>query len=498
MKKVILFVIDAFASDVFIPAIEDGRLPNFKAIASQGILREECISIFPSITPACLSSIITGKYPIDTEVPGDYWYDEPTNTVNYIGGDFSTIMGEGLQAFLDDFLVNLNERFLKEETLFEVVENSGLKAACLNYFIHCGIQDYMIELPAPLNWIPIISKERKIKGPSLLHLGDLCQIDLESFDFSNLQGMSSRFGFQDDTTFAILKHLIQYQRLPDFTVAYLPDNDWDSHELGPNNAVFTLEHVDKRLGELFDVLGGLTAFLEDHTILIVGDHAQSALVIDEDERGINLTQVLQDFKLVDAGRGWHEDNEIIACPNLRASIFYVNHLAKNRFMEVVDSLLNDHRIDQVIWRETSDNPTEHQYVVKTATEGQLSFYDDSESPRATDTYGNGWSWDGNLACVDGQVHDNSITFATYPNAFERLKNVLDLENSGDLWATAKPGYTFRLESMEIEKRGSHGTLHRADSTTSLLVAGHDATLEVPTNPRIVDVAPMIVQMLGLD
>ncbi len=495
MKKVILFVIDAFASEVFIPAIESGRLPNFKALASQGVLREACISIFPSITPACLSSIITGKYPVDTEVPGDYWYDETTNTVNYIGGDFSTIMGEGLQAFLDDFLMNLNDRFLKNETLFEVIENSGLKAACLNYFIHRGIHDYEIELPAPLNWIPIISKERKIKGPSLLHLGDLSQIDLESFDFSNLQGMSSRFGFQDDTTFAILKHLIQYQLLPDFTVAYLPDNDWDSHELGPDNAVFTLEHADKRLGELFDVLGGLSAFLEDHTILIVGDHAQTALVIDEGERGINLTEVLQDFKLVDAGHGWEEGDEIIACPNLRASIFYVNHLTKSRFTEVVDCLLIDDRIDQVIWREASDN----RYYIKTAEDGQLSFYDDSQSPMATDTYGNGWSWAGNLACVDGQVDDdNHITFETYPNAFERLKNVLDLKHSGDLWATAKPGYTFSLESMEIEKRGSHGTLHRSDSITSLLVAGHEVTFDVPKNPRIVDVAPMILNMLGLD
>jgi len=498
MKKVILFVIDAFASEVFIPAIENGRLPNFKAIASQGVLREECISIFPSITPACLSSIITGKYPINTEVPGDYWYDEPSNTVNYIGGDFSAIMGDGLQAFLDDFLVNLNDRFLKEETLFEIIENNGLKSACLNYFIHHGINDYKIELPAPMNWIPILSKERTIKGPSLLHLGDLCQIDLESFDFSNLEGISSRFGFQDATTFAILEHLIQYKLLPDFTVAYLPDNDWDSHELGPDNAVFTLEQVDKRFGELFDNYGGLPAYLNDHTILIVGDHGQTGLVIDDDERGINLTQVLQDFKLVDAGHGWKDDNEIIACPNLRASIFYVNHLEKARFTEVVDCLLNDERIDQVIWRESSDSTPNHKYIVQTANNGQLAFYDDEESPIATDTYGNGWSWEGNLGCVDGQIdEDNRITFENYPNAFERLKNVLDLKNSGDLWATAKPGHTFHLESMEVELRGSHGTLHRSDSTTSLLVAGHEETLEVPTNPRIVDVAPMVLQMLGL-
>lgn len=496
MKKVILFVIDALSSEILIPAINEGRLPNFKALASHGILREECVSIFPSITPAALSSIITGKYPIDTEIPGDYWYDEPTNTVNYIGGDVSAIMGEGIETFLDDFLVNLNDRFLKADTLFETIENEGLTSACLNFFIHRGIHDYQIELPAPLNWIPILSKDRTIKGPSLLHLGDLNKIDLEKLDFSDIKGMSSRFGFQDDTTFAILKHLIQYNLLPDFTVAYLPDNDWDSHELGPDNAVFTLEHVDKRLDDLFDLAGGLPSFLESHTIFIVGDHAQTALVIDDEDRGINLTQILQDFNLVDAGHGWDKDNEIIACPNLRASIFYVNQVDETRFTEIVACLLGDARIDQVIWRETLEGISNHKYHVKTAA-GQLEFYDEPDSPMATDTYNNGWSWEGNLTCVDGHVEGECITFETYPNAFERLKNVLDLEHSGDLWATAKPGYTFCLESMEVEKRGSHGTLHKLDSITSLLIAGHEKSLDIPEHPRIVDIASMVLQVLNL-
>jgi len=126
MKKVILFVIDALASNVLVPAIDDNLLPHFKALTQQGIFREKCISIFPSITPAALSSIITGQYPVKTEVPGDYWYDEDMDTVNYIGGDFSTIMGGGIETFLRDFLVNLNDRFLKVDTLFETLEKANI------------------------------------------------------------------------------------------------------------------------------------------------------------------------------------------------------------------------------------------------------------------------------------------------------------------------------------------------------------------------------------
>ena len=497
MKKVILFVIDALASEVLIPAIDEGRLPNFQSLATHGILREECISIFPSITPASLSSIITGQYPVNTEVPGDYWYDKPNDTVNYIGGDFSAIMGQGLETFVEDFLINLNARFLKADTLFEILERNNFKAACLNFFIHRGIHQYDVELPKPMNLIPTSVTEQSITGPSMLQLGDLHKIDLEGFDFSGLDGFNHRFGFQDDTTMAILNHLVVYDLLPDCTVAYLPDNDWDSHELGPDNAVFTLEHLDELFGKLFDLKGGLQNFLEDHIILIIGDHSQCPLVPDEDERGINLTHLLKDFKLVSAGQSWDEDSEIIACPNLRATLFYFSQIDNQRFNQVAKQLLSDERVDQVFWRGNLLDVEDDGYYVKTAKRGQLCFYPDTDSPMATDHHGNGWSWEGQLGTVDGTVSDNTITFDLYPNAFERLTNILDLERSGDMWATAKPGHTFHLDEMDFEERGSHGALHKLDSTTSLLVAGHDDNLDIPVYPRIIDVAPLILKIFSL-
>ena len=497
MKKVILFVIDALASEVIVPAIHDGRLPHFADLMKHGILREECISIFPSITPAALSSIITGKYPVDTAVPGDYWYDQPTNTVNYIGGDFSAIMGEGLETFLEDFLANLNDQFLKADTLFEILENHGYSAACLNLFIHRGIHEYEVELPKPMNLLPLKASTQTVKGPSLLHLGDLHKIDLDDLDFSDIEGVSSRFGFQDNTTMAILKHLITQGKLPDFTVAYLPDNDWDSHELGPDNAIFTLEHIDAHLGDLFELKGGVKKFLDEHVVLIVGDHSQAPLVIDDNDRGINLTTILQDFRLVDAGKGWDQDDEIIACPNLRASLFYLNQIDEQRIHHIITRLLEDSRIDQVIWRGSLWEELDQGYYARTAEHGQLYFYKDDKSPMAYDFHGNGWTWQGDLATVDGQVTDGIISFENYPNAFERIKNILDLERSGDFWATAKPGYTFHLESMGYEQRGSHGALHRLDSTTSLFVAGHPEHVTVSEYPRIVDVAPLILELFDL-
>ena len=145
----------------------------------------------------------------------------------------------------------------------------------------------------------------------MLQLGDLHKIELDDFDFSGVEGIGNRFGFQDDTTMEILNHLIKSNQLPDFTVAYLPDNDWDSHELGPDNAVFTLEHIDEWFGKLFALMGGIDAFLDQHTVFIVGDHSQSPLVPDDNQRGINLNQVLKDFNLIDAGKSWDKDNALL-------------------------------------------------------------------------------------------------------------------------------------------------------------------------------------------
>jgi predicted AlkP superfamily pyrophosphatase or phosphodiesterase len=87
LKKVLLCVIDGWTSRVLVPALEAGRLPNFTELARAGYLDPNCISIFPSITPAALASIITGRYPSDHGLAGVYWYDPDTEDVMYFGDD---------------------------------------------------------------------------------------------------------------------------------------------------------------------------------------------------------------------------------------------------------------------------------------------------------------------------------------------------------------------------------------------------------------------------
>lgn len=104
LKKVLLCVIDGWTSRAFVPALEQGRLPNFTRLTRAGYLNPNCISIFPSITPAALASIITGRYPAEHGQAGVYWYDTDTEEVMYFGDDIWVVLKHGMNNFMRDFL----------------------------------------------------------------------------------------------------------------------------------------------------------------------------------------------------------------------------------------------------------------------------------------------------------------------------------------------------------------------------------------------------------
>ena len=74
--RTLLIVIDAATPGVVCPAILTGRLPVMQRLANAGTLHDRSVTIFPSITPAATTSIITGCYPAEHGISGASWYDE--------------------------------------------------------------------------------------------------------------------------------------------------------------------------------------------------------------------------------------------------------------------------------------------------------------------------------------------------------------------------------------------------------------------------------------
>jgi len=500
MKKVLLVIIDALATRVVQPALQKGMLPNIQKLVDQGNLSPECTSIFPSITPAATCSIVTGAYPFEHGISGAYWYDIDHDEVAYFGSDLPAIMKEGMEHYINDFQIKLNVDRLRVPTLFERIEQHGaLSDAVVNFMWYRGTVEHETTTPTLLKLTPGVSLAPSMRGPHIMYLGDFVSTPLYDTQPAVRGGLTRRFGFHDDSTADYLLALAEQNCLPDFTLAYFPNNDFDSHANGPENAVATLQAIDAHLGKLFEIQGGLDQFLSEFTILITGDHSQSDL---DDSPGVDLNQVLDKFPIVEAGKSWSGNEDMMVCPNMRSAQIYMRPELWARRSEVIDCLLESKDIDQVIWcdHESGLNGTqEPSFYVYTADRGRLVFKPALHQPgNAVDCYGTSWMWEGDLTTLDARVSsDGVVEFGDYPNAFERIATSFS-KMTGNLWVTAQLGKEFCLPTLKCNPAGSHGSLHVLDSTAPLITAGLPDHFELPRAPRIVDLTPMCLQILGLE
>lgn len=510
MKKVLLMVIDACTPHVVATAMREGKLPNLVSLAEAGAFYPAGSTVFPSTTHVALASLVTGRYPHSHGILGSYWYNQERSEVIYYVGDLGVVWNTGIGNFCGELLHRLNHERLKAKTIFQLVEAQGCQAAAINYFIFRGDVSHPINVPRLLGLLPGMPALDEVHGPSILCLGDFVSSGLNgAAAISPISGPRHWFGLKDDNTADRLLYLMQHRSLPDLTIAYFPDNDLVSHQVGPEAAVSTLLHFDERLGELFAAYGGLDALLEEVCVIITADHAQTPIVPDKAAAAIDLSKVLADFKLAAAGQPWGTEassaEDLMVCPNMRAVQIYFREPDVKKFHHVVAALKADERVDQVIWCADITEPETQGYRIATRDRGALHFWPGTNGPNmAVDEQETAWSWAGDLRAVDGQVSVKPdgrkvVTFPTYPNAFERIAGILTDPQAGPLWATARPGYEFCIPRTYIHAGGgSHGSLHVGDSAIPLFVAGAPDELYIPEHFRIVDIASLCLLTLGLE
>ena len=495
-SKVLLVVIDAATPHVVCPAIQTGQLPTMRRLAEIGDMHQASVTIFPSITPAATSTIITGGYPAEHGIAGASWFDASRQEVAYYGDDFWIILREGFGHFINDFLLRLNGDRMKAPTLFEMIERSGRSAGCLNYLVFKGSFPHRVNMPGVIAALPGVPFTEIIEGPSILSLGDFVGTHTPSgHKVTEKGGAIHRFGMDDASTGAMLKDLASRNALPEFTVAYFADNDYVSHEVGPVAALPVVERVDRMLGEAFDAAGGIDRFLQDTAVVLTSDHGHCE-VLGDPSSVIRLDQLLGNFRQAALGKAWQPADQVMICPNMRATQIYVQHPTSELIQKIAVAALVDPKVDQVIWRSQLTGGTSG-YTVLTHR-GRVEFARDGASNTVVDDFGGQWSWSGEAAALDFDVEGRTLSYRQYPNAFERIAGVLDLDKSGEIWVTAKPGAEFEVPGGKAHVGGaSHGALHQLDSLSPVIVAGGAAPRRLPKKMRSVDIAPLCMQILGI-
>jgi predicted AlkP superfamily pyrophosphatase or phosphodiesterase len=496
--KVLLIVIDAATPRVVGPAIQTGRLPVMRRLVEAGTYHDTCTTIFPSITPAATSAIITGEYPAANGIVGASWFDEDSQDVAYYGDDFWVIAREGFRSFLDDFLLRLNGDRLRAPTLFEIVERAGAHAACLNYLVFKGLCEHIVHVPTMLRLLPGVRSKEVVRGPSIIAIGDfLTTRTMRGKPLDDVGGVLHRFGMDDASTSELLLELAEDRLFPDLTVAYYADNDYRSHQVGPYESLEVVERVDRGLGRAFDAAGGIDRVLSEMFVIIVSDHGHCEVLGERDRAAIHLDQVLCHFRQATLGQTWRPGDEIMICPNMRAAQVYFHHPTAVALRRAVKAVVADSRVDHAVYRGSDiDGIADHFWIE--SEKGGLSFFRGATgATHAVDAFGNTWSWEGDLSIIDAHVENGRLEWNDYPNAFERLAGVLEHPHSATLWVTAKPGCEFEVPGGEAHLGGaSHGALHALESYCPLIVAG-PRRIAVPKHFRTVDVAPLCLQLLGL-
>lgn len=467
-------------------------------LVEAGAYHDTCTTIFPSITPAATTSIITGEYPAASGILGASWFEEDSGDIAYYGDDFWVIAREGFRSFLEDFLIRLNGDRIAAPTLFEIVERAGLRAACLNYLIFKGLHENEVKVPAAFRLLPGVRRKETVRTPSIVAIGDfLTTRTMRGKPLDDIGGALHRFGMDDASTSRMLLEVAEDKLFPDFTVAYFADNDYRSHEVGAHEALSVVERVDEGLGAAFEMYGGIDKILRDMYVVITSDHGHVDVLNDRKRSAICLDEALSEFNQADLGKSWQPGNEIMVCPNMRATQVYFRKPTAAALRRAVAATLATPGVDHVIYR-GSDVEGVRDHFFAASSRGSLEFWRGATGDtHGRDAFGNTWSWIGELSVMDAQVEDGELVYDSYPNAFERIAGILEHDNSATMWVTAKPGCEFEVPGGAAHLGGSsHGGLHALESYCPLIVAGPQR-VALPKHIRAVDVAPLCLSLLGV-
>jgi hypothetical protein len=482
-KKLVLVVIDALKPAMLERAIALGRAPALAQIRERGTYVADCVAAFPSVTPVCAATIMTGVGPDEHWIPSMNWYHrEEARYVEY-GSSFSASRQFGVLRSLTDTVYRMNAEHLSPEieTVFESLDDADVRTAGTTYLIYRGRHHHRVSNETALARIATSTFFRRtIDGPK-----ELFYADLYASRKTGCRGQLGMPGIRDQHSGCVGAYLIE-QDLFDFLLLSLPDNDAFSHRNGPHAQVTSIAAADRQLERLMHAAGGPEEFFSDHAVIVASDHSQAPV-----EERIRLDRAFGDFEVALPAPTRSVAAEVALSPAQRSAMIYAldeDHregltrraIAVARTVPGVDLVLS----------------LDGEEAVVRSARGELRFAPGGE---LEDPRGNRWSVEGDVAVLEAEVKDGQLYSLSYPNALERAWSALRCPTAGDVLLSAAPGYEFvDWGGADHVGGGSHGSLHRSDSLGALLWCGTGPSAgAAPEEWSLRDVAPMVRAHFGV-
>jgi hypothetical protein len=486
-------VIDAMSPSMLERAVAAGVAPTLERLIEGGLYVSDCVSAFPSVTPVCAASIVTGVAQDAHRIPGMNWFDRDEHRYVEYGSSFRAAQRFGIARQLTDTVYNMNRTHLAAETLtvFESLDDADVRTAGTTYLMYRGRYRHEPQRDTALTRVASALIRHPVMGPRELFYADIFA--------SRRTGCRSGLGMpgvRDRHSGCVSAHLVEHD-LFDFLLLSLPDNDWYSHKNGPEAQIQSIAAADLQLARVMNAGGGVEEFLSEHAVIAMADHSQAPIV-----GTIALQDELAELGVlgpVRSSSGSRSDEPRIAvCPSQRAAMVYALHESERDAMRasVATRALAIEGIDLVMWLERDAHDAPREGVISSPVHGELRF---APGGPVLDSRGLAWSVDGGLAAIDARIEGDRLLSAVYPDALARVWSALTCPTSGEVLLSAVPGYEFIDWGRQAHVGGgSHGSLHASDSLGALIMSGVPPPDPAPAQWAIRDVAPLIRGHFGLD
>jgi hypothetical protein len=433
-KRLIVAVVDGLTPSMLEAAIERGTAPVLAALVEAGSYGR-AVSVFPSLTPVCLSTLATGAFPDVHEIPHLVWYSRAESRIVEYGSSFGAVRAAGIGRTLRDTIVNMNLRHMgaRAVTVFEALEDAGLVTATVNFTAYRG----RVRHP------PSVPLFEPVLGPRRFFFYNVFESDETG---APLSWRNRAGGSVDAYATGVARWLVTRDGF-DFFLFYLSDYDLASHARGPGEAFDVLARCDASIGALADAAGGLDELLDRYALVVLADHGQS--------RVRSVTRLEDRFAGLDGVR--------VTASN-RAGQVYVLGAGAPGPAELAARLDGDADID-VSLRLEGDEAVARR---------------DGEELRFAPTAG-GWQLGGDPAIL------------AHPDALRRAWTALRNPNAGELLVSPADG----VELADLAGRhhlggGSHGSLTAADSEVPVVSVGLEGEIG-----SIADLAPAVLAHFGV-
>ena len=527
--KLVLCVIDAMAPGMLVRAAESGAAPVLAQLLARGAYIPDCVAAFPSVTPVCAASIVTGVAQDEHLIPGMNWYSRAESRYVEYGSSLRAAQRFGIARQLTDTVYNMNRAHLADETLtvFESLDDADVRTAGTTYLMYRGRHRHEPQRDTALTRFAANTIARhSVMGPRELFYADVFA--------SRRTGCRSTLGMpgvRDRHSGCVSEYMVEHD-LFDFLLLSLPDNDWYSHKHGPDGQLTSLAAADLQLARVMEAAGGIDQFLAEHAFIAMADHSQALVTDTIDLQGelaelgvlqpsggsavlgalsaigglrgqvrpdAGSTSSSEEAPSEQAGSRARDSGDmeprIAVCPSQRAAMVYALHPDERDAMRasVVARAGRIEGVELICWlaRDVHERPSEGVISRPGPGGGELRFAPGGD---LRDARGVAWHVDGDLSVLDASVRggDNTLATPAYPDALARLWSALTCPTSGEVLLSAAPGYEFiDWGGAAHVGGGSHGSLHASDSLAPLVLCGVDLPDDPPGQWAIRDVAALV-------